>query len=428
MSARPERLAAAALVVGFALSLLLGVGLRDQIACGMVEASGLKRIGPKVFADASDAARNSAGLLDLARGASAREARGDDPIMIFTASDFWLGEKQVRTIATPFRSCVVIGPSARGVDDVSRELAFAAGEAPRQPAAESPAATTPADDQTKADNPGEVASAHEPPSEPTRTVPVEPEHARMPATPEVAEPAQPQGIPPPGKAEAAAPSPPSQADVATPAPTPDTDPAKEVATPEPTPVPHAAAPNPPKPADVVAAAPTPETDPARDVATPEPAPAPRAAPETPSPAAAELRASAPPPSAACPPAVAVFKPQGPAVSYAPTGSFMPRTRVRPRAHFLAIRASHSAPEVRHIRPTSARGPWRPPFAPRPRTLPARTTAHAVVQQSPWLPPGWRRIDTPHGLLYLAGRGRYEERCSTSSINGYFPCRRAATHR
>ena len=148
MPAHPERLAAFAVAGALALSLLLGVAWRDQIACGLVEASGLTMIGPKIFADAPVDAQESALLLDRARESRARAAAAhdqssDEAVLIFSDSNFWRGDADARVIRTPFRACVVIGPHARGLDTIASELARV-GPARRE-ALKAPAATaTPA--------------------------------------------------------------------------------------------------------------------------------------------------------------------------------------------------------------------------------------------------------------------------------------------
>jgi hypothetical protein len=126
MSVRPEKLAAWALAAAFGLSLLLGVVLRDQIACGMVEAAGLSALAPNVFAEDPEGGE-AAGLVESARQrvGAANAATGADPVLIFSDSSFWSDDEAIRTIVTPFRTCIVIGRTERNVDEVSQAMARA---------------------------------------------------------------------------------------------------------------------------------------------------------------------------------------------------------------------------------------------------------------------------------------------------------------
>ena len=126
MPRHPEKLVAWAFAAAFGLSLLLGVVLRDQIACTLVEASGLTQIAPHVFADAPDS-DEATSLVERAsqRVASAFGASSSEPIVIFSDSSFWRGDADARTIVTPFRACIVIGSKARSVEDIAHEMARA---------------------------------------------------------------------------------------------------------------------------------------------------------------------------------------------------------------------------------------------------------------------------------------------------------------
>jgi hypothetical protein len=416
MTARPERLAAGAFAAGLALSLLLGVVLRDQIACSMVEASGLTMIAPRVFADPPEAAQDIAELQDLARRANERAAR-DDAIMIFTDSSFWRGEAPTRNIVTPFRVCVVIGREARNVDKVSDELARTRTGPPARTIARpaqvtAPIATAAREDSNNAEDAGRLAGPQNaaPTASAGETAPTaEPNEASATARPGAVE-------PPPVARDIPAPAP-QDAPAALPEPA-------QPATPD-----QAAIATPPPGAE-------PPVPPVAQEATPNPQ---AVAPE------ASAQAPAPAPPADAPPWVAVAPPRAAVIADPPTGSLAPRSNTPSGQRPPSLAASQRAPAVvRHIRPTQARAAappiaahvriWSPRAPVQAIAPPARTRVFAEPSLSErWtrsdaltLPPNWRRIDTPHGLLYQAGRRGNEGRCSTGSTNGYYPCRRAGT--
>jgi hypothetical protein len=416
MTARPERLAAGAFAAGLALSLLLGVVLRDQIACSLVEASGLTMIAPRVFADPPEGAQESAELLGLAHRASERAAR-DEAIMIFTDSSFWRDEARTRTIVTPFRACVVIGREARSVDKVSDELARAMPEPTgkmiaRQAQVPAPIAAATRHDSNKAEESGSLAGPQN--------------DASTASAGEATRVAEPNETPATAQQRAVDPSPVAR-DI--PAPAPQDAPA---AIPEPA--------QPARPDQTAIATQPPDAEP----------PVPSIAREaTPSPQAVTPEASAqtppPAPPADSPPWVAVAPPRAAVIADPPTGSLAPRSNIAPGQRPPLLTASQRAPAlVHHVRPTQARAAA-PAIATHVRIWSPRAPTQAIAPQARargfaepslserWarsdaltLPPNWRRIDTPHGLLYQAGRRGNEGRCSTGSINGYYPCRRAGT--
>jgi hypothetical protein len=492
MPAHPERLAAGALLAALALSLVIGVALRDEIACGMVDASDLTRIGPGVYAQGGESASERAELLELVDKARAEGGQASavkrESVVIFSDSGFWRGDADARTIATPFRSCIVIGSTVWNSDRGSLELSRASPPPPAgktaiteaakpdergEPPMIAPAVPGPKPEEASAapggtPEPRAAPVESEPIAKPVAAAesksPAEPRPAPGPAIVPTPEPApmavrDPAPAPPPLAAPAAPSRPPSLAPIPKPPAPPLLHPAPRVAyaperaepaeasaarggTPEPSigPVesepiakPVAAAesklPAEPRPAPGPAIVPTPEPTPMA-VRDPAPAPPPLAAPAAPSRPPSLARIPKPP----APPAL---QPAPPTASWVPARHVRPGWRppelarsaptplAAPRGRPIAPRALAAAPPVR------IRAPGASDRIEQPEDL-TRTFAEPPLSEkwsrseSIYLPRDWQRIDTPQGLLYQARQREMKGSCSTSSTNGYFPCPKAVT--
>jgi hypothetical protein len=398
MAAHPERLAAGALLAALALSLVFGVALRDEIACSMVDASDLTRIGPGVYARGGESADERARLLalvdDARRGVGQPTSGKRENVVIFSDSDFWRGDADARTIATPFRACVVIGSAARNVERVSLELSRAEALSPARPTAiaeaERPAKTAPAASEPK---PEEASVAPARPDEPAAGA-VE---AGPPAEPVAAEPeSHPAPAPAPGPAIAATPAP------------------MRVVVREPVPTPPAPS-RPPSLAQIPKSAP------------PLPSPAPRIArapiePANKSPALDPLTRPLSPARHIRP------GPRLPEIART-AGALLAAPHIRPIAPRPIVAPAARAPALAAAPPVRIRTPGATDRIEQPEDLTRRFAEPPLSEkwsrsESIYLPRDWRRIDTPQGLLYQARQREIKGSCSTGSTNGYFPCPKA----